>query len=239
MALQRDIWHCRAKIRPCDLYSKLRIDPLESARGWRFLSLRLSLEYDGKDAASVAIMPPRGATGRSSPSTQNFSRVGIGRFETVAREGWGLGGRPDARQAQSPQPRASGQPSDPLPTGWMRGSRGALFSEPAESQGPEWLRSTGPVRILLVDAEPSRKERGHRGVRPRHPNRSAKSEPGRVPQAARSRVDFVRSERRSWRTRSWRTMRLGRASVTMRHRPAGLGVRDPATGRGTGRAGTR
>ena len=27
--------------------------------------------------------------------------------------------------------------------------------------------------MLLLDAEPSRKERGHRGVRPRHPNRRA------------------------------------------------------------------
>ena len=27
--------------------------------------------------------------------------------------------------------------------------------------------------MLLLDAEPSRKERGHRGVRPRHPSRSA------------------------------------------------------------------
>jgi hypothetical protein len=44
--------------------------------------------------------------------------------------------------------------------------------------------------MLRPDAEPSRKERGHRGVRPRHPNRSAKSESGRVPQAARNRVDF-------------------------------------------------
>jgi hypothetical protein len=39
-----------------------------------------------------------------------------------------------------------------------------------------WLPAAGPlssraeVLMLLLDAEPSRKERGHRGVRPRHLN---------------------------------------------------------------------
>jgi hypothetical protein len=53
---------------------------------------------------------------------------------------------------------------------------------------------TSEHATLLADAEPSRKERGHRGVRPRHPNRGAKSEPGRVPQAARNRVDYVQAD---------------------------------------------
>jgi hypothetical protein len=61
--------------------------------------------------------------------------------------------------------------------------------------------------MLLLDAEPSRKERGHRGVRPRHPNRqtfgSGNRPSGRlerVPQAMRDRVVlFVREARVTWR----------------------------------------
>jgi hypothetical protein len=34
----------------------------------------------------------------------------------------------------------------------------------------EGLHSSQEVPMLLLDAEPSRKERGHRGVRPCHPN---------------------------------------------------------------------
>jgi PQQ-like domain len=70
--------------------------------------------------------------------------------------------------------------------------------------------------MFCPDAEPSRKERGHRGVRPRHPSRSAKSEPGRVPQAARDRVVFVQTRRKqpapplryNLRMRSSRSSRL-------------------------------
>ena len=61
------------------------------------------------------------------------------------------------------------------------------------------------ARYLLTDAEPSRKERGHRGVRPRHPNRDAKSKPGKVPQAARNRVVFVQARgRTNGDARCWR-----------------------------------
>jgi hypothetical protein len=46
--------------------------------------------------------------------------------------------------------------------------------------------------MLLLDAELSRKERGHRGVRPCHPraDRAARREEQRVPQTTRDRVFF-------------------------------------------------
>ena len=47
-------------------------------------------------------------------------------------------------------------------------------------------RTCVPRLHSISDAVPSRKERGHRGVRPRHPSRKAfAGRPGRVPQAAR------------------------------------------------------
>ncbi len=54
------------------------------------------------------------------------------------------------------------------------------------------LQSPRGRATLNPDAEPSRKERGHRGVRPRHLKRRAFAGPtSRVPQAAWNRVDFV------------------------------------------------
>jgi hypothetical protein len=52
----------------------------------------------------------------------------------------------------------------------------------------EGLHSSQEVPMLLLDAEPSRKERGHRGVRPCHPNWKAFGLDGRVPRAAWDRV---------------------------------------------------
>ena len=48
-----------------------------------------------------------------------------------------------------------------------------IFLHIAGTGAPRALRALPALRMLLLDAEPSRKERGHRGVRPRHPNRRA------------------------------------------------------------------
>ena len=62
---------------------------------------------------------------------------------------------------------------------------------------------------VALDAEPSRKERGRRGVRPCHPNRQTfgsgnrpSGRLGRVPRAARNRVVFVLRPTASIRIRS-------------------------------------
>ncbi len=52
------------------------------------------------------------------------------------------------------------------------------------------LHSPEGAATLNLDAEPSRKERGHRGVRPRHPRGRAFGSNRWVPQAARDRVVF-------------------------------------------------
>ncbi len=66
-----------------------------------------------------------------------------------------------------------------------------LFSQVAVSSWLEGLKSPQPNLFSLPDAEPSREERGHRGVRPRHPSLHALTGAmARVPQAARNRVDL-------------------------------------------------
>jgi hypothetical protein len=59
------------------------------------------------------------------------------------------------------------------------------------------LNRRQPPPMFFPDAEPSRKERGHRGVRPRHPSRSAArragegSSSGPGPRRVRSRLSRV------------------------------------------------
>ncbi len=75
--------------------------------------------------------------------------------------------------ASTPRSRSSrrGRSSDAYCATASTSACRGFFSQRAVTLWPEGLKSRPAEPIFAPDAEPSRKERGHRGVRPRHPNR--------------------------------------------------------------------
>ncbi len=140
---------------------------------------------------------------RSGPGVADPDRVprkaprsGAGRHHS--RLGWTSPASSPRCRAVEPRRRRTTASFDP-PRGRDGEARRAwhvpctLFSEDAGSSTAPPLHRRGRLSRLDPDAEPSRKERGQRGVRPRHRNQQKAfgPEPGKVPQAAWIRVAFV------------------------------------------------
>ncbi len=153
--------------------------------------------------------------------------------------------RPHARGWCRPSALTIGPVQLSVPEAWQRGIwltgspllARRLFFQPAAIPGhhvdrddllggcgnsrTEGLRSARVMPMFAADAEPSRKERGQRGVRPRHPSRSAArrvgagsssgAEPRRFRSPPPARSFSSRGERRP----------SGHLAVTPRAKPAG------------------
>ena len=175
----------------------------------------LAVAADGRRGrlGRTAVRRPRrtGAAGsvHRGAAARTALRSGAGRRSTSV---WSSSTYTIVRTRSAPK-RLRGSKASAAGASWSRASLsfpGGCGIAPAGS-----CIAAGPWLGSHPDAEPSRKERGQRGVRPRHPNRDRPSgrAPGRVPQAARDRVAFVRSGRRRARLGSSKHPRGRQAST--------------------------